>query len=193
MRSFRARPTADPPPSPSRLYCGGNQSRPRDDEWTSLMLFICLLFTQQSGKMRGQQQMGNVLILALRFLRGTHLMYTASGEAKGTRAWPPLNHGALSVNSTWRELKISGSFSVFIQPSEETRPSICRLDVEEPIRTLFCYLDTHPSPPNRVHYCRGLLVLLPCIYSANTPSDPIRPHQLVKFDNVQSVTEQMVR
>lgn len=64
-------------------------------------------------------------------------------------------------------------YSAFRRP----RPSICRLDVEESIRMLFCYLDTHPStpPPSKcVRYRGGLLVLSTCIYSPNSPSDPIR-------------------
>lgn len=140
MRSFRAWASADPPPCPSKPYCGGNQSRPSDDEWASLMLFICLLFTQQSGKMRGQQQMGNVLILALQFLRGTHLMFTASGEAKRTRAWPPLNSGKLNLRRFldlfWFSFSLQNHKAEYLQAG-------CRRTNQ---KRLFCYLDTHLSP-----------------------------------------------
>lgn len=50
VRGWRGGSPAPPlhPPHPRR--CGNN------DEWASLMLFICLLFTRQSWKMRGQRQ-----------------------------------------------------------------------------------------------------------------------------------------
>lgn len=82
------------PPSPSRPHCGINQSRPNNDEWTSLMLFICLPFALQSGKMRGQQKKGNALSLALQILRVARLVFTTSRDATDCKefiyltSWP---------------------------------------------------------------------------------------------------------
>lgn len=74
MRSIKAKGSPAlhlHPTSPQRPHHWGNGRCTNNDEWTSLMLFICSLLTLQSWKMRGQRREENVLILALGFLRAT--------------------------------------------------------------------------------------------------------------------------
>lgn len=49
------------PPSPLRPHSGGNQSCTNNDEWTSLMLFICLPFPCNLGKWGVNSKRENVV------------------------------------------------------------------------------------------------------------------------------------
>lgn len=141
MRSFRARASADPPPSPGRPQCGGNQSRPCDDEWTSLMLFICLLFTLQSGKMRGQQQTGKCAYFGTPFPERLPFdIHAIGGRLQGVMLDLPLNHSASSITST-------EGFLDLCQPSREREQAsagwtcrICQLSGHTSISSGLCAL-----------------------------------------------------